>query len=175
VKSRRGMLALLMALALLVLAATAAPSLAGTQLNTYEQKIVKCVNQERVKEGLPKLKVHPALVAAARLHSTDMGENKYFEHDSLDGTSFADRIIANGYDRDGYTSWKAGEDIGWGAGLYSAPVLIVDEWMASPAHRAVILNKSLKEIGVGAVSTEGFGSIEGTVWFFTLDAGARAK
>lgn len=174
-KSRRGMLALLVVLAVLVLAATAAPSLAGTQLNTYEQKIVKCVNHERVEQGLPKLKVHPALVAAARAHSTDMGENKYFEHDSLDGNSFADRIMANGYDRDGYRSWKAGEDIAWGAGLSSAPVLIVDLWMNSPAHRAVILSKSLKEVGVGAVSTEGFGSVEGTVWFFTLDAGARAK
>ncbi len=47
--------------------------------------------------------------------------------------------------------------------------------MDSAVHRAVILNKSLKEIGVGAVSTEGYGSVEGTVWFFTLDAGARAK
>jgi uncharacterized protein YkwD len=173
--SRRGMVALLVALTVLVFAVTAAPSLANPQLNTYEQQIVKYVNQERAKKHLPKLKVHAALVAAARAHSADMGQNKYFEHDSLDGSSFADRIIANGYDRDGYQSWKAGETIGWGTGLYAAPVLIVDLWMDSPAHRAVLLNKSLKEIGVGAVSTEGYGSVEGTVWFFTLDAGARAK
>jgi uncharacterized protein YkwD len=173
--SRRGMFALLVALAVLVFAATAAPSIASPQLNAYEQQIVKYVNQERVERHLPKLKVQSALVAAARAHSTDMGQNKYFEHDSLDGSSFADRIIANGYDREGYSSWKTGETIGWGAGLYSAPVLIVDQWMDSPMHRAVILKKSLKEIGVGAVSTEGFGSVEGTVWFFTVDAGARAK
>jgi uncharacterized protein YkwD len=175
VKSRRGMFALLVVLALLLLAAFAVPALAGTDLNSYEQQLVKCVNQERAKKDLAKLKVQAALVEAARAHSADMGENKYLEHDSLDGSSFADRIMQFGYDRDGYSMWKAGEDIAWGAGLYSSPVLIVDEWMASPAHRAVILNKSLREIGVGAVSTEGYDAVEGTVWFFTLDAGVRAK
>ena len=174
-KSRRGMLAPLVALAVLVLAAFAAPSLASTQLNPYEQQLVKYVNQERAKKGLPKLKVHSALVAAARAHSTDMGAQKYFEHESPDGSTFADRMVAAGYEREGYDTWKAGENIAWGAGLFSAPSLIVAQWMDSPAHRAVILSKSFKEIGVGAVSTEGFDSIEGTVWIFTLDAGMRAK
>lgn len=174
-RSRRGRLVLLVALALLVLAASAPPSLAGAQLTTYEQQLVKYVNQERVKKDIPRLKVQSTLVAAARAHSADMAENKYCEHDSLDGSTFADRIIRYGYGREGYSSWKAGETIAWGAGLYSSPVVIVDQWMASPLHRAVILNKSLKEIGVGAVSTQGYGSVEGLVWFFTLDAGARAK
>jgi len=174
-KSRRIMFALLVALAVLVLAASAAPAFAGTQLNPYERQLVKCVNQERAKKDLPKLKVHSALVASARAHSADMGTQKYFQHDSLDGSSFADRIIAAGYDREDYRSWKAGENIAWGSGLFSSPVFIVSQWMGSPAHRAVILSKSLKEIGVGAVSTEGYGSVEGTVWFFTMDLGARAK
>lgn len=174
-KSRQGKLALLVALALLVLAAFAAPSLAGSQLNPYEQQLVKYVNQERADKGLRKLKVHIDLVAAARAHAADMGANKYFQHDSLDGSTFAERIVAAGYEREGYDSWKAGENIGWGAGLYSSPVVIVQQWMGSPAHRAVILNKAFREIGVGAVSTEGYGSVEGTVWFFTMDAAARAK
>lgn len=174
-KSRYGQLALLVAFAALLLAACAAPSFAGPQLSPYEQQLVKQVNQVRVDEGLRKLKVHAALVTAARAHSTEMSVNKFFQHDSLDGSTFADRIVAAGYKREGYDSWKAGETIGWGAGLYSSPVVIVQQWMESPAHRAVILSKSLREVGVGAVSTEGYGSVEGTVWFFTLDAGARAK
>lgn len=174
-KSRQGKLALLVALAVLAFAACAAPSLAGTQLNPYEQQLVKYINQERAQQGLKKLRVHADLVAAARAHSTDMGMNKYFQHDSLDGSTFVKRIVAAGYEREGYVSWKAGETIGWGAGLFSSPVVIVQQWMESPAHKAVILNKSLREIGVGAVSTEGYGSIEGTVWFFTMDAAARAK
>ncbi len=174
-KSRRGTLALLVALAALLLAALAAPALGATQLNPYEQQLVKYVNQARAEQGLPKLKVHAALVGAARAHAADMGAQKYFAHDSLDGSSFADRMIAAGYSREGYSSWRAGENIAWGSGLYSAPSLIVAQWMDSPAHRAVILTKSFKEIGVGAVSTEGYGSVDGLVWFFTIDLGGRSK
>ena len=174
-KSRRGMLALLVALAVFILAALAAPALAGTQLNPYEQQLVKYVNQERVAKNLPKLKVHAALVSSARTHAADMGAQKYFQHDSLDGSTFADRILAAGYEREGYDSWKAGENIAWGSGLYSAPSLIVEQWMDSAVHRAVILSKSFKEIGVGAVKTQGYGSVEGPVWFFVLDLAARAK
>jgi uncharacterized protein YkwD len=175
VKTRYGIVALCVMLAVLFLAVSSASSFASTQLSSYEQQIVKYVNQERAKKDLAKLKVCSALVDAARAHSTEMGEAKYFDHASADGTNFADRIIAYGYEREGYSSWKAAENIAWGAGLYSSPVAIVAQWMDSPAHRATILNKSLKEIGVGAVSTEGFGSVEGTVWFFTMDAGTRAK
>ena len=46
--------------------------------------------------------------------------------------------------------------------------------MKSPAHRAVILTRAFRDIGVGAVkTTDGYGSIDGTVWFFTLDLGRR--
>jgi uncharacterized protein YkwD len=175
VKSRCGIVALLVALAILIFALTPSVASAGVQLSTYEQQIVKYVNQERAKKGLVKLKVHAALVDAARVHSAEMAENKYFEHDSLDGSTFAERIVRHGYAREGFTSWKAGENIGWGVGLYSSPVLIVGQWMDSAAHRAVVLNKSLKEIGVGAVSTVGYGSAEGTVWFFTMDVGGRSR
>ena len=53
-------------------------------------------------------------------------------------------------------------------------MLVVDSWMKSPAHRAVILTRTFRDIGVGAVKTEdGYGSIDGVVWFFTLDMGRR--
>jgi uncharacterized protein YkwD len=45
----------------------------------------------------------------------------------------------------------------------------------STMHRDVILAKDFREIGVGAVSTDGYGSIDGMVWFFTLDLGRRSK
>ena len=174
-KSRCGIVLLLVALVALCIAVIPAVSSAGPQLNPYEQQLVKYVNQERAKADLGKLKVNARLVDSARAHACDMGENKYFQHDSMDGTGWGERIVNHGYTRDGYRVWKAGENIAWGAGLYSAPVLIVDQWMDSAAHRAVVLNKNFKEIGVGAASTQGFGSVDGEVWFFTMDAGLRAK
>ena len=55
-------------------------------------------------------------------------------------------------------------------------MLVVDAWMKSPAHRAVILTKAFRDIGVGAVKTEdGYANIDGAVWFFTLDLGTAGR
>ncbi len=91
-----------------------------------------------------------------------------------DGETWSSRIVRYGYTRQGCSYWKAGENIYYGAGLYSSPCLVVRAWMASPAHRAVILTKVFRDIGVGAVKTDdGYGNIDGVVWFFTLDLGRR--
>ena len=77
----------------------AAPSLAGTQLNPYEQQLVKYVNQERAKQGSPEAQGHAALVAAARAHSADMGDRTSSSSTTPSTAStFADRIIAAGYE-----------------------------------------------------------------------------
>ena len=174
-KTRCGIVMLLVALATLLFASLPAAAPASVSLNSYEQQLLKCINKERTDRDLAKLRVNAKLVDASRSHSADMGEQQYFEHDSPSGETWSERIVNHGYDREGYSTWKAGENIAWGAGLYSAPVLIVDQWMNSPAHRAVILGSDFKEIGVGAVSTHGYGSVDGEVWFFTMDAGLRAK
>jgi len=175
VKTRCGIAVLLAALAALLLASMPAAAPAGVTLNSYEQQLVKCINQERTSRHLAKLRVNATLVDSARSHSADMGEKQYFEHDSPSGEKWSARIVRHGYSRQGYRSWKAGENIAWGAGLYSSPVAIVDQWMHSSTHRAVILTKDFRDLGVGAVSCAGYGSVDGTVWFFTLDLGRRTK
>ena len=136
------------------------------------------MNRQRAKYGLSQLRLNAELTAAARLHSADMGTRKYFEHNAPAPSeeTWSARIIRCGYTRSGYRSWKAGENISYGAGLYSSPVFVVDSWMKSPAHRAVILTKTFRDIGVGAFKTEdGYANIDGAVWFFTLDVGRRVK
>jgi uncharacterized protein YkwD len=152
----------------------AAPSSAAVTLNQYEKQLVAAVNKQRAKRGLAKLRVNAKLVTAARAHSADMGERKYFDHDSPEGESWSSRIVRYGYTRRGCSYWKAGENIYYGAGLYSSPYIVVDRWMRSRRHRAVILTKVFRDIGIGAVKTEdGYGSMDGVVWFFTLDVGRR--
>ena len=152
----------------------AAPALAATSLNDYEKQIVAAVNKQRAKYDLCQLRVNARLIEAARAHSADMGGRKYFDHDSPSGETWSSRIIRYGYSREGASYWKAGENIYYGAGLYSSPCLVVKAWMGSRAHRAVILTKVFRDIGVGAVKSDGgYGNIDGTVWFFTLDVGRR--
>ncbi len=152
----------------------AAPALASTSLNSYEKQVLALVNKQRAKHNLAKLWVNTKLVNAARAHSAEMGEKKYFSHDSPTGETWSTRIVRYGYTKSGYRYWKAGENIYYGSGLYSSPTAVVKAWMASKPHRAVILTKVFRNIGIGAVNTDtGYAKCDGTVWFFTLDLGRR--
>jgi uncharacterized protein YkwD len=150
------------------------PATASATLTPKEKQVVTLVNKIRANHGLAKLAVKPSLVRAARRHSAEMGAEQYFDHDSYNGESFARRLIRNGYKRAGFSFWKVGEDIAWGSGLYSTPEVIVDDWMHSKAHRAVILTKCFRNIGIGVrVCDAGYGDCTDPVTFFTLDLGRR--
>ena len=172
-KTRIGIVIVLIAIVALLL--WTAPVLAASQLNPYEQQLLSLVNKQRDRNGLAALRLNTKLVDSARAHSADMGEQKYFSHDSPNGETWSSRIVRYGYTPEGYSVWKAGENIYYGGGLYSSPVAVMQAWMKSAAHRQVILTKTFRDIGVGAVMTnDGYGKCQGTVWFFTLDLGRRA-
>jgi uncharacterized protein YkwD len=82
------------------------------------------------------------LRTAARGHSADMAARNYFSHVSFDGRSYVDRILGAGYTLSGILS----ENIA--AGQW-APDVVVDAWMASPAHCQNIMNGAFKSVGVG--------------------------
>lgn len=152
----------------------AAPALATVSLSNYEKQVFELVNKQRAKHGLARLWVNTKLVNAARAHSAEMAQKKYFSHSSANGETWSSRIIRYGYTRTGCSYWKAGENIYYGSGLYSSPVAVVKAWMASKPHRAVILTKVYRNIGIGAAKTDsGYAKCDGTVWFFTLDLGRR--
>jgi uncharacterized protein YkwD len=168
VKKRIAVISLLVALAALLLATIPAASPALT-LNTYEQQLVKAINQKRVKHHLAKVRVRASLVTAAQSHSTEMGEQQYFAHNSPAGECWSARLVRCGYIRTGYSFWKAGEDIFKTSGIYAAfPQTAVSAWMKSPAHRKVILTRQFRDIGVGAVMC-------GDTKYVTLDLGRRIK
>jgi uncharacterized protein YkwD len=59
-----------------------------------------------------------------------------------------DRIIGAGYAKrnDG---WTLGENLAWGTGDLSSAKGVMDAWMNSPGHKANILKKAYKEVGIG--------------------------
>ncbi len=143
-------------------------------LNKYEAQILKLVNAERAKRDLAPVGINGKLTKAARAHSAEMAAKRYFAHNSANGERWSSRLIRFGYTPSGCRYWKVGENIFWGGGLAASPVNVVDRWMASTAHRQVILTRAFRGAGIGAVRCDaGYGSCNGPVWFFTLDLGRR--
>lgn len=70
----------------------------------------------------------------------------YFAHESADGSPFWQRIQTY------YPNFQSvGENLFWA----SSPITVeeaVAAWMASPEHRANILDPTWKQIGIGSVS-----------------------
>jgi uncharacterized protein YkwD len=104
------------------------------------------LNAERRAHGLGSLRSHGKLGRGARRHGRDMVRHRYFSHTSRNGTSVAQRIKRSGYSRR-----HVGENLGWGGGSGSSPRKIVRSWMASPTHRALILNRVYRHVGIGIV------------------------
>ena len=98
----------------------------------------------------------------------------YFEHDSANGTAFW-RRIERFYPSRGFRSWTVGENLLWASDTYGA-AFAVREWMNSPPHRANILSREWREIGIGAVAAESApGEYHGrAVTIATADFGARS-
>lgn len=97
-------------------------------------------NRARAGTGCAPLRVDPRITRAAQAHSDDMSLRGYFDHDSPDGRSFADRLRAAGYPSPG------AENIAFGQ---RSAAQVVEAWLDSPGHRRNILDCSLTTIGVG--------------------------
>jgi uncharacterized protein YkwD len=139
-----------------------------------ETGLVREINGVRRVRGLKPLLYSAKLTAAAVQHTREMGADGYFEHESFDSTEFWKRI-ARWYPSRGFSSWSVGENL-----LYSAPEVEgagsgVDDWMSSPGHRANLLNRSWREIGIAAIHFDNapgeYGG--GPVTIVTADFGYR--
>ena len=106
------------------------------------------LNEQRTERGMGKLRANTKLRRAAERHSRNMSENNFFDHVSPGGSTPLERVKAAGY-LSGADSWAVGENIAWGEQQLSTPREIVDSWMASAPHKANILNRRFRHIGIG--------------------------
>ena len=118
--------------------------LPDSAVTSYEQEVIRLVNEIRAENGLKALTYDWELGRVARFKSQDMKDNNYFSHNSpVYGTPF--QMIKNF----GISYRSAGENIARG---YATPQAVVNGWMNSPGHRANILNAGYTRIGVGYVA-----------------------
>ncbi|WP_053227066.1 CAP domain-containing protein [Solirubrobacter soli] len=127
-------------------------------------------NQIRAQNNLPLLKDNAKLRKAAVGHSADMVGEGFFDHTSPNGDSFVDRILDAGYAKrnDG---WTLGENLAWGTGDLSSAQGVMDAWMNSAGHKANILKRAYKEVGIGIKL--GVPSDDGVGATITTDFGAK--
>ncbi len=113
------------------------------------QEATLCLlNEERAAAGLPKLRAHRKLEKAAVGFSKDMVRQQFFDHVSPKGSTLSSRVAKTKYAK-GARRYMLGENIAWGTGSRATPASIVDAWMHSPGHKANILSRNFKEIGIG--------------------------
>jgi uncharacterized protein YkwD len=113
-------------------------------LTGQEQSLLQAINQARAAHGIRPLSAGVRLQRAARAHSQAMARSGSFTH-------------GNWYRRlrrHGVRARTVGETIAWGVGADGTASAIVRMWLASPPHRATMLDRAFRRIGVGvAVGT----------------------
>lgn len=107
----------------------------------------KATNRERINNDLPAYTYCVACYNMAQEHADDMAKYNYFSHDRAAMNGRAAETFAARAGRFGL-SWGAGENIASGSTGSGAVV----QWMASPPHKANILNPMFKSFACGTKS-----------------------
>ena len=106
---------------------------------------------------------------AARAHSRDMLQRDYFLHDSGPGGEPFSHRLQRFLRRHAPT--RVGEVLAWGVGDEAGARSAVQRWLESPPHRAVLLRRGFRRIGIGAARGT-FKGYRGAV-IYTVDLGTR--
>jgi uncharacterized protein YkwD len=107
------------------------------------------VNRERARHGERSLYWNDRLIHAAQLHTESMAFGDYFAHAGSHGETPLARMRRAGYIYSSRLGFEVGENIGWGSLWLGTPRAVVAAWMASPGHRANILDGRFRDTGVG--------------------------
>lgn len=150
-------------------------TLDAVDVHSLELKIFDGINLERVKNGLSPLKWNENVAKVARMHSQEMAQNNYFEHEGLDCNGPDYRVTSYGiphtmsgenimtmplikeywYESSSTSSYSSYSDSGGvitKRDFRSFDELVndtVEGWMNSPSHKENILTKEYQESGIG--------------------------
>jgi uncharacterized protein YkwD len=124
----------------------------GWNQGAAEATLFQLMNGARVNNGRRAVQQHSTLVSLARWRSKDQVDRDYFDH-TIKGTSYQ---VYHWYDTNGLQYSWGGENIGWNNGYSDSdsPVAIHEGFMASPGHRANVLEPSFTHGGVGAYAKD---------------------
>lgn len=97
----------------------------------FDQAVMAEINRVRQEQNLPALTIDPRLIEIARRHNERMAETGCRAHDCPGEPNVWERLESAGY-----PYGTGSEVIGWG---YTTPQAVVQGWLNSSGHRAIIL------------------------------------
>ena len=131
-----------------------------TSVATALQRLVTAqINVVRRQHGLARLTLSTQLTRAGTEHARQLALAGYFSHDWSDGTPFAS-WIRRFYPVSGARRWSAGENLAWSTPAVTAQQA-VEMWLASPAHRRILLSKTWRQVGLGVIRADGANGVYG--------------
>jgi uncharacterized protein YkwD len=126
------------------------------------------MNEQRKRFRLKPLTSSKRLAQAALAHTRSMIVGGFFAHQGPTEPALVSRL------REVKFSGAAGENLGAGTGALSSPVAMVDGWMHSPPHRANLLSKRWRAIGIGFLAQYPMKTAAQPVATYTTDFGSKA-
>jgi uncharacterized protein YkwD len=123
---------------------------------TRDKVLVAAINSVRTQHLLPRLRIDFRLSLAARSHSLDMLRRDYFGHGNFSARISRFQVRGRFF----------AENLDWSSGVIPASAIVAD-WLASAPHRAIMLDPSLRRIGV-ATPVGAFGTMR-TASLITAD------
>ena len=120
-------------------AASAGLTRASAGLTHRESTLLQQMNHIRTEHGLRPLRCDLHLERAARAHTHEMLVTNVFSHGA-----FGSRMLQFNVQMS-----TAGENLAWGTGSHGSSAALVAAWLASPPHRANLLEPSFTRVGVG--------------------------
>lgn len=107
-------------------------------------KLVAAINVERAQRGAAPVFANRTLNDIAEYHLSRMIDGNFFAHvDPYDNSSVGARA-----EKFEYPYLRIGEDLAAGQ---ETPERVLADWLASPSHRAILLDPGFREIGVGVL------------------------
>jgi uncharacterized protein YkwD len=119
-----------------------APAVVASGNASFVDRVLQIINAARQQEGLAPLSPTAALMEAAQQQAQDMAEAGRLSHTGPNGSTVEGRVQAAGYG--GWT--ELGEVCAAGD---ASPEAVVADWLASPEHRARLLDPAFREVGAG--------------------------
>ena len=120
----------------------------GVQSNYSLQSLLQDTNNQRQLHGISPLTMNTQLDNAAQSKAEDMVQKNFWSHDTPGG-----RTPWNFIEASGYNYQIAGENLAYGFNNASDTIAA---WMASPVHRANILDSSYSNVGFGVADSSNF-------------------